>query len=126
MRSLLKHQNFGRDFLADMRPGIEEQLLHIVKGLTAGIGIGFIYEVLRAARVKISKAYKKIMDILFGAVVTFMVFLTVMHTDSGRAGTWVLTAMLTGFLLYLYFVSRLCRPVIYAIEKYFACKHKSK
>ena len=109
-----------------MRPGITEQLIFILKGLTIGAAEGFIYDLMRLIRRKLPAIWGKIMDILFAAAAAAAGFASAMQTSCGRTGIWELAAVLAGFLLYLYIISRLIGRLAYAAGNYLAVFAKKK
>ena len=77
-----------------------------------GLGLGFLYDLLRPPRRRVGPPAAALLDAVFGLAAGTAVFLFAMGAGSGRLGLWELAAALTGFLCYLYALSPLLLPLL--------------
>ena len=91
-----------------MGVSLRSQGVSLLLALTAGVGLGILYDLLRPLR---RRCGDMLWDLLFCAAAAFLCFCLAMRAGSAALGTGELAASLLGLLGYLSLVSPFVFPI---------------
>ena len=98
-----------------MGQSIEGQSLELLAFLLGGAMLGLVYDMLRPIRRAAGRGGGAL-DVLFCAAGGALFFLLAMRSESGRMGTWSLTAAAVGFCMYMHTLSAVLLPAFTAVD----------
>lgn len=98
-----------------MGQSIEGQALELFAFLLGGAMLGLVYDMLRPIRRAAGRGGGAL-DVLFCAAGGALFFLLAMRSESGRMGTWSLTAAAVGFCMYMQTLSAVLLPAFTAVD----------
>ena len=101
----------GQDFSADMEISLVKQAAALLAALALGALLGLLYDMIRPVRRRCAAWGAAVLDVLYGMVCGFCVFIYVLAAPGGRLGVWELGFSLLGFLLYLHILSDIVYPL---------------
>ena len=92
-----------------MGVSLRTQGVSLLLALTAGVGLGILYDLLRPLR---RRCGDMLWDLLFCAAAAAAGFVFAMHSENGRLGSGELAACCVGFCLYVHVLTPLVAPLL--------------